>query len=1055
MAKEIAIALSFTSKGEQKVIKNLQDLETELSQLQGELKTLDFGSDGFKNAVKNINLLKSQIKDVDKATEGLESAQRIQAIGEAVGIAAASFQILTGIIGLFISNTEDLEKVQRFEATALSVLNTTLGITTLLYQKAELGAKGYSISTAASAAATELAATATKIWNAVLKANPIALVATAVIALTATIYGLIQAFSESNIIAAETKRIQGELTAESIKSATALKEQLTTLTDSVSTRELELEALDGLRATYPGLNAFIDKNNKLTKEGIEFIKTEIALEELRANRKLLTQRIQENQINSLEAFNKELDFQNGLLGKTINFLAGLSTGVGQNVIEINSLANATEDFARTDQILNDQLGKTNLQIEELLTTQKPYRVELKKTEKAEKEAAENASKTTEVIDAQTQAIERRIQILQLLQQRLKVAQSGELNFLTDVLQKQNEILDKQNDLLSERRSELDLTSKAVDDLVSLFFTKIPGEQDLKNSSDALFDFFNVIRIGLSQGSLKPGGLGFNELLDFFAKVEPDAENLVKILQSIPDETKTSFIELFNSYDERVKSISTLIKNQNRDITTFVKGGETELLKLLIDVEKQQSDLFESRVEDGLTENQILLRGRELVADRLGIATKIEEINRQALLLNFQIGVSDEAQQKILRERLEALGQERASLESIVDVILEGVVKNNKFVESINNAEKAYRKTETQIQKNKKAIEDTFNPQELERYFATYGQGVEDVLKVFVLDTEAFLQRFGEEGTKAILRGVVAGIKEQGNLTRQEVERTIDIFEKAAVAIKLAFGGTGQIFTDQIEYLRSLLRGLPNELTPLQEGFQNIAEVAQKIIAAFSDLSNRLSQVIQANNSLLLEQLARDEAASLAAIGDTTARARELREQEEKKYAKRRFDIEKRARIQELNFATANAIADSAGAIINALATIPPPASIIYASLLTALTGAQLQVIANQRTSVQAQQFVGRRGGLISGGSHEQGGVPALLEGGEFIVNREAVSRFGDQISDLNSATGGRRLSIDDSRLVQAISSQNMTSSPLKAYVLYNDIQSTEKLNKKITQLARL
>jgi hypothetical protein len=56
---------------------------------------------------------------------------------------------------------------------------------------------------------------------------------------------------------------------------------------------------------------------------------------------------------------------------------------------------------------------------------------------------------------------------------------------------------------------------------------------------------------------------------------------------------------------------------------------------------------------------------------------------------------------------------------------------------------------------------------------------------------------------------------------------------------------------------------------------------------------------------------------------------------------------------------------------------------------------------------------------------------------------------------LNSATGGRRLAIDDSRLVQAISSQNSSSTPLKAYVLYNSIQDTQKLNKKITQLARL
>jgi hypothetical protein len=48
------------------------------------------------------------------------------------------------------------------------------------------------------------------------------------------------------------------------------------------------------------------------------------------------------------------------------------------------------------------------------------------------------------------------------------------------------------------------------------------------------------------------------------------------------------------------------------------------------------------------------------------------------------------------------------------------------------------------------------------------------------------------------------------------------------------------------------------------------------------------------------------------------------------------------------------------------------------------------------------------------------------------------------------------MSIDDSRIVQAIAKQNLsTKTPLKAYVLYNDIQDTTKLNKKIEQLARL
>jgi len=57
---------------------------------------------------------------------------------------------------------------------------------------------------------------------------------------------------------------------------------------------------------------------------------------------------------------------------------------------------------------------------------------------------------------------------------------------------------------------------------------------------------------------------------------------------------------------------------------------------------------------------------------------------------------------------------------------------------------------------------------------------------------------------------------------------------------------------------------------------------------------------------------------------------------------------------------------------------------------------------------------------------------------------------------INDSTGGRAVKIDDSRLVQAIASQSMSNkAPLKAYVVYNEIQDTDKLNKKIQQLSTL
>ena len=159
----------------------------------------------------------------------------------------------------------------------------------------------------------------------------------------------------------------------------------------------------------------------------------------------------------------------------------------------------------------------------------------------------------------------------------------------------------------------------------------------------------------------------------------------------------------------------------------------------------------------------------------------------------------------------------------------------------------------------------------------------------------------------------------------------------------------------------------------------------------------------------------------------------------------------------MNFTLAQTIAEGAQAVVNALASVPFPASIPFATLVGGLTAAQAQAVSNQLTFVKSQQFVGRRGGLILGESHEgsNGGVPALLEGGEFVVNKAAVARYGDLIGELNSSTGGRKLTIDDSRLVQAIAKQSTNTPPIKTYVLYNDIQNTEKLNSKITQLSRL
>jgi hypothetical protein len=77
----------------------------------------------------------------------------------------------------------------------------------------------------------------------------------------------------------------------------------------------------------------------------------------------------------------------------------------------------------------------------------------------------------------------------------------------------------------------------------------------------------------------------------------------------------------------------------------------------------------------------------------------------------------------------------------------------------------------------------------------------------------------------------------------------------------------------------------------------------------------------------------------------------------------------------------------------------------------------------------------------------------VLEGGEAVINRNAANIFGDLLSQINTSTGGRPLSVDDSALVQEIRRQNQR--PIRTYVLDSDIQDVRKINEKLERIAEL
>jgi hypothetical protein len=112
----------------------------------------------------------------------------------------------------------------------------------------------------------------------------------------------------------------------------------------------------------------------------------------------------------------------------------------------------------------------------------------------------------------------------------------------------------------------------------------------------------------------------------------------------------------------------------------------------------------------------------------------------------------------------------------------------------------------------------------------------------------------------------------------------------------------------------------------------------------------------------------------------TARLEEEKAKQEKKLAR-----------QQAQIAIVSAVVESAPALVKSL-SLPFPASLASFATISALIGT---VVANAKTATQKL----RKGGLLVGASHENGGIRGTgsfgnieVEGGEMVINKKATER---------------------------------------------------------------
>ena len=1032
MAKEIGIRLNFTSTGEQKVITNLVELETELKRLQTELRTLDFGSQAFKEAAINIQTLKSRIDEVDKSTEGIGAEKKYRALGDAINVATGSFQVLSGVLGLVLTNEEDLIAVQKAEAQALQVLNIALGINAINTAIVESASLRATIALKAQSVATRITTAATLAFNAAMAANPIGLVIAGIVALAAAIYGVVKAFQfftkevdENNETLKEQDRLETTLIGTKKKAALELQRQLTILTDNIATRNLELKVINDLKKAYPGFNAFIDRNNKLTKEGITFLKQNIELKKAEAALNQIATLQVEAEIK-LETRIAEIRKNEGFTQRAANQITETRK---QSAIELQALSNL-------------EIKYTNI-IDKTIGALDPLNKTLDKRAKAEAKAAEATKEDGKVLDKITESIIKRTKAIDLLIKGLVDLGEEEKEYTTAAVEAQEKILAAQDALLEGREAAFKLPSeKLKEELNDLLFAIVPSENQAQSVVDKYKELFDTIGNLYEKGIIDVNEqISFDELLKEALKANTDLKEIDFAL--LNDKSKKDITEFFNSVRGRIDIIKGLFKEVG-----FVPEDLKEDIELVKTLSELEDKIFDDRIK-GLQDGRGAVKVNQ---DQLNIVKEKLGIDEQILKKQESITAEENKKLKANQEQIIKAKEEIIALENFAQAVLDGVDDGGKFYGGILKFQEQVNKNNEKILEKQNEIKKAFTPEEFEGLKNFFKQNIDqfETLTLSLINNfDDYKNKIGEEGVVELFDLLTTGIEDLDGITTKQLDGLI---KQVGLDIGKVFGN----ITKELEKFLKKLEGVRKRIA-LDKAFDDINDFSQKLGRELGNIQSRLQSILQSQSSLFLESLARDEEAALRAVEGTGVKLEAEQKKIKAKFAKARFETEKSARIQELQFTLAQVISDTALAITSTLANVPFPVNIPLAATIGGLATAQGLQVRNQLTFAKSQQFVGRRGGLIVGQSHEGsiGGVPTLLEGGEFVVNKAAVSKYGDLIGELNSSTGGRKLTIDDSRIVQTIASQNQNTPPLKAYVLYNSIQDTDKLNKRITQLSRL
>ena len=1041
MAKTLAIKVKYSSEGEGKVIKNINELEGAIEDLSNELKTLDFGSEEYKRTAAELNKLKSEFKDVEKEFEGLDTEQKLSAIGGALELVSGSFLIAASAARTFGADAETVEEVERLEQQALEAVNIALGVRAVAEGLVQANMLKRVVTEKAANIQTRIATGLQAAYAAIvgtstgaLKAFRIALISTgigaAVVAIGALIANwdkLTAAIFKSNEEADRFGEINKEAQKSIAKTSVELDFYAGIVSDVTKSEGERLEALEELnRLGVITEDITLDQADALDilNERLELARDNILLKaQAEAASALLTDALKEQ----IEAQSSSLEDNLSWWEEGLFAISKYTTVYGFFTADAARATKAAENQAEAVGEVTKEVEKYEKIYLEILDGLNENEAKLRKErEKSDKNVKsrnkekENRNKLDAEYDKLLEQLTKTIEKTARATKTLATETRGEV----EIVGKANKLIEDQNALLEERldiigtsigetKEQLDLTRQLA---IAIGGIKLPEDENVTAYQDAFAKILYSI----------------DSINEYASSDEASTDGVVSTLLFGDGGDSDFEINRLNRLRDTLDSISMdeLDEDQRRILLDFFQKT--------VDIDNKWKDYDKTLKKTLETQDKL----RENLKQQLDLGD-IDQKTYEEKLKNLNEIVSK-------AEELNGINVDYGKLLTDIVALQDSAIENEVTTKELNNA-----------------ILDTISMRVFEgqrfNELTDVQKGLIEDINADLVDQTKIYQETQDVAVKLgdALTKIQANIAKQGEQISDSQFKQLQQFiisnEEQIDSVKEYFSTISAESTnlteEQIENLKKLIDSIE-----FQQQIEVVQDFANKVIEEFTNISNGIQSVLAASISLQLQELDYYEELAMSSIGDETERAKQIQEELRQDIAKQRFELEKKARLTELRFSLASSIANTAQAVLKALATVPPPAGQILAAIYGGIGAAQGVVIQDQINFVKGQQFVpARRGGLVMGASHEEGGVMMngglVLEGGEAIINKNAAAQFSDLLSQINVSTGGRALSVDDSALVQEIRKQNQR--PIKTYVLYNDIQDTNKINSRLEQISRL